>query len=230
MHDEHGDDGLRALPWAFVLDPAANAHALGDVQRRGVHAARLLVDRVVAGLDRLDGAGSEEPRTPLGDAGASPEPVMELVQAWSRLLGRTLEAFGAGAVARPPARGRGHEAVDVDVVTGRHAGVLGIDVEKGVTQRPTRLYLGNPSAASVGPLRVHVGELRTSEGESLPSSVLEFDPGCVAELPPDGDVTVAVTATLPEPVAPGTYRSVVQVAGAPAVSVPISVTVRPLSP
>lgn len=49
-----GDGGV---PWMSALDPAANARALGDIQRRGLRAASEIVERLVAAVDGVEGRG-----------------------------------------------------------------------------------------------------------------------------------------------------------------------------
>ena len=45
MPEEHENSAPGdGLPWGFILDPAANRRALGDVQERGLRAARDLAD------------------------------------------------------------------------------------------------------------------------------------------------------------------------------------------
>ncbi|HXW33922.1 MAG TPA: hypothetical protein VEJ87_05035 [Acidimicrobiales bacterium] len=98
-----------SLPWAFVLDPAANAKALGEVQRRGLRAARELVDRVVASID-----GPDAPFGPFGPFGANgasgfpagaPQdlPLAEVIQVWWDLVARAIAAVaGEGAAPVQP--------------------------------------------------------------------------------------------------------------------------------
>jgi hypothetical protein len=50
------DEGTGESPWVSMLDPAANARALGEIQRRGLRAAGELVDRLIGAVDG-DGHG-----------------------------------------------------------------------------------------------------------------------------------------------------------------------------
>jgi hypothetical protein len=45
------DEGTEESPWMSMLHPAANARALGEIQRRGLRAAGELVDRLIGAVD-----------------------------------------------------------------------------------------------------------------------------------------------------------------------------------
>ncbi|MBV8463691.1 MAG: hypothetical protein JO368_10380 [Acidimicrobiales bacterium] len=223
----------RELPWAFVLDPSANARALNDVQRRGLHAARVLADRVVAGLDRFDDATSGPGTSAKGatTSGASPgggDPVMDLVQAWSRLLTRSLEVFGSGTGVDSAPRGEdpgpAAAATRADVGGGDTKWTLDAD-EKGQLRQDARLDLVNSSSRPVGPLRFHLGDLRSPDGASIPSSMLQFAPSSISELRPGATATVRLLLSLPEPVEAGTYRGVILLDGAEDTSVALCLRV-----
>ena len=86
------------LPWAFVLDPAANAAALNEVQRRGLDAARRLIDRAIAGSDQAATGGSPEPngRRPPGEDTQQPELLAELIHCWTELTRQVLAKLAEG--------------------------------------------------------------------------------------------------------------------------------------
>jgi hypothetical protein len=240
MHDEGEDRAARGLPWGFVLDPVANARAISDVQRRGLRAARHLVDQVVSNLDRVDEGSVSSPSWTTGDSDGAADPVTDLVRSWTRLVSRTMDAFepsGTGATdgrARTSAGGgrpgRPGAPMTVDVTAGGDRGPLGLVAdEKGALSRPAELWLHNPSPGRIGPLRMHVGDLRSPDGIVVPSSVLEFDPETLEVLPARAKQVVALTLTLLEPLPPGVYRSVIQVAGAPDLSIPFRLSIHPSS-
>ena len=101
---DHNSTVGAGLPWAFVLDPAANAAAVNDVQRRGLEAARRLIDSIVAKSDSSTANGPDEPRTRRRDPGEQPqqgEPLAELIRCWTQLttevLGKLAEDRGEPA-------------------------------------------------------------------------------------------------------------------------------------
>lgn len=51
MGERIHDKGTGESPWMSMLDPAANARALGEIQRRGLRAAGELVDRLIGAVD-----------------------------------------------------------------------------------------------------------------------------------------------------------------------------------
>ena len=86
------------LPWAFVLDPAANAASLGDVQRRGLEAARQLVDRAIARSGPTADARSDRPSRE-DHSGAEPQPgdpLVELIRCWTELTAQVLSRLAQG--------------------------------------------------------------------------------------------------------------------------------------
>jgi hypothetical protein len=230
MDNDRQDAGRRDVPWSFVLDPAANAKVLGDVQRRGLHAARLLADRVVAGLDRLDDA-TGQPEGAGAEPGRPGDPVTDLVQAWSRVLVRTLEAFGDGDATgpgtEPPAPDRGQDRRYLVDLAGHPAyGPLRLSGGAG-SPSAAEVSLRNSGTAPIGPLRPHLADLRSSDGESLPGSVVRFEPATLADVGPQSEARVTVTVHLEDPVPAGSYRSVLLIAGAPEVAVPVDLRVQP---
>ncbi|MCB0975856.1 MAG: hypothetical protein KDB02_00215 [Acidimicrobiales bacterium] len=85
------------------------------------------------------------------------------------------------------------------------------------------LWLHNRSGASAGPLRLQGGDLVSPDGERLPAPI--FDPAEIEDLPDLSSRGVTVTVTVPGSTAPGRYRGIVQVAGAPDAWVPVAVEV-----
>ena len=106
------------LPWAFVLDPAANAAAISEVQRRGLDAARRLIDGIVAQSDRSADHESDVPRGQGGppDGSTRDEPLAELIRCWAQL---TTEVLGKltedRSQPRPTGTGTAPNTVSVDV-------------------------------------------------------------------------------------------------------------------
>jgi len=252
--DEGRRDESSELPWSFVFDPLSNARALGDVQRRGLHAAGQLVDRLVSSMD------AAPPPAPGPDGAprpSSPDPsnIADLpvigIEFMSRLLGALTQFSGAdGTGYRAPAgwrTGSGGaspngapadrttadrttaDGTDVwsDVVTGRVSGALHlVAAAPGCDPVPGTVWLQNPGAADVGAVRLHAGELRTPDGAVLAAGALAFDPELVDALPARSARGVVVTACGVEDAAAGIFRGVVQAAGAPEVAVTVHVLVE----
>ena len=73
MGERRHNEGTGESPWMSMLDPAANARALSEIQRRGLRAAGELVDRLIGAVD---GDGRANPAAPgdgvdQGDADAA---------------------------------------------------------------------------------------------------------------------------------------------------------------
>src|SRR5690242_5234188 len=169
------------VPWASVFDPVANARALEQIQRRGLQAAGELVDRLVSVVDGArDGGGATN-----GD-GMSPRegesPGFDLLGVWAGLVTQTLQTMARLSVADAPSTEQPTGGpVWVDVVTGRGSGSFELAVDGDDAARASgEIWLHNASARAVGPLRLHVGELRSSEGATVRGRSVRFDPETVA--------------------------------------------------
>jgi hypothetical protein len=118
----------------------------------------------------------------------------------------------------------------VDVVAGAETGSLCLDAdEKGSLLRPFELQVRNPTTEPVGPLHFHLGDLRSPEGAAVPSSILGFEPSTIEEVPSGTSHCVTMTLSFLEPLLPGVYRSVIQIAGAPDLSIPLHLSVHRVS-
>jgi hypothetical protein len=215
------------LPWGFVLDPAANVRALGDVQRRGLQAARELVDRVVSTIDH-SGSPPDASRNGARSTGAEQKvPLGDLMQAWWELAARVMAAVpttGSTPSSRP-APGEGSIEVDVTGVSLPTPWRLRADTS-GRLLVPAELWLHNPSSHPVGPIRLSVGDLRASVGTLLGPGCLRFDPSEVVDLPARSARGVVMTLSAGEPLVPGTYRGLVQADGAPNLWVTLEIAVE----
>jgi hypothetical protein len=250
-----------------MLDPAANARALGDIQRRGLRAAGELVDRLVGGADgerharqptsagptgTPGPAGAEsDDGTPSGSypASGASSPTSDLVQVWVDLFRRGLQA-----VTETTARGGalmpgGAQTATADLGTGSTTGTVHVEVDdvgwgdvgprapddddqsaqaagdRGGRRGSAEIWLHNGTGAPIGGLRLHCGDLRAHDGATVPTDALRFDPPSLDELPARSSRGVVVETRVDGDVAPGTYRGVILVAGAPEVWLPIDVTV-----
>jgi hypothetical protein len=232
-----------------MLDPAANARALGEIQRRGLRAAGELVDRLIGAVDgegRGEAAAADDgddradgSRTAAGSSGESAaSPPADLLQLWMDVFQRGLQAMAA--MARPDgaqAAGGGPIAT-ADVGRGTATGAVQVTVgadrsgvvPAGSNGQPGRtgsaeVWLHNGTSEARSGLRLHTGDLRTHDGSTLPAPALRFDPPSLDELPARSSRGVMVVADVTDAVPGGVYRGVLLVAGAPDVWLPIVVTV-----
>jgi len=245
------DEGTGESPWMSMLDPTANARALGEIQRRGLRAAGELVDRLIGavdgdgredpaasgdGVDGADGSPRRVARSPDGSVAGSPP--ADLLQLWMDVFQRGLQAMAA--MARPDgahATGGGPIAT-ADVGRGTVTGAVHLTVSAdrpgegpAGSNRPlgrtgsAEVWLHNGTAEARSGLRLHSGALRAHDGSTLPASALRFDPPSLDELPARSSRGVVVVADVAGGVPGGVYRGVLLVSGAPDVWLPIVVEV-----
>jgi hypothetical protein len=218
-----------SLPWGFILDPEANRRALGDVQERGLRAARDLADRVISSI------GATE-RPPTGDhrKGAIPsdappnDPIVDLLRAWSEVGARVLAELTAASPSQPDHAGSdapaGGMAVDVNDQGPPTTWRLRVN-RRGLLLASAELWLCNPQSHPVGPLCLGLDDLRRSTGTVVSSDLLRLDPSTV-ELPARCARAVAVTLSADDPLEPGVYRGMLQADGAPEFGVIVELTVE----
>ncbi len=181
---------------------------------------------VVDGAPQHDAtANGDGPTRPAGpDATDGSDPLSR----WIDLVTQTLQAMARLSVpdAGPPRQPTGGP-VWVDVVSGRGSGtlLLAVAAGAGATSDPAELWLHNPGAHPVGPLHLDVGELRTSDGLTLPSGAVSLDPASVLELPGRSSRGVSASIDAREPLAAGRYRGLLQADGADAVAVAVELTI-----
>lgn len=229
-HEPRGTGG--ELPWAFVLDPSANARALGDVQRRGLHAAQELVERLVSSVDRF----GEAPAATASDAGSSDSKanplLMGLVQAWWELASQAMAAFGELSIPHPEGteapvtRKRTDQPVVVDLTgeLGRPALRLLAGPNGQIDDHPV-LWFHNPSSDPVGPFGLVCEGLRSSQGGRIQGRSIRFDPKELDSVPARSAREVSLSICGERGLEPGTYLGVVDVEGAPKVSVDLEIMV-----
>ncbi len=216
--DESNSPG-GGLPWAFVLDPAANAAALTGVQRQGLDAARRLVERAIAGSDRSTGKGPTASDTRHGGGRPDPrDPIGDLLGYWTELTAQVLAKLAEGP--EPPPRDRtGRDGRIIVAIDGSGPpGTIRLRLDDGPGGRPhavSEFRLSNPGERAVGPVDLHLDELHTPDGHKLTGGSVTFDPPVIHELAPGSGCRVGVTASPRRRPAPGNYRGIVQSAGAP---------------
>ena len=228
-----------------MLDPAANARALGEIQRRGLRAAGELVDRLTAGgadggeegrATEANGASGTVARSQGGSPGGSPP--ADLLQLWIDVFQRGLQAMAAMARpdGQPPAGGE--SITTADLGRGSVTGAVPLtmraarssDRSAGSDGQPGRtgsaeVWLHNGTPDEMSRLRLHCGDLRAHDGSILPASALRFEPPSLDLIPARSSRGVVVVADVPDGAPGGVYRGVLLVAGAPDVWLPISVSV-----
>lgn len=220
-----GGAGGPDRPWSSVFEPAANARALADIQAQGLRAAGELVERLIRAVDgdrrRATPADGTEP-----DTAALPEPpgggATRVVEVWLDLLRQTADSFGRLTSSGAPGAPTGQIAVDV--TSGVSSGELRVELATTDTEADREVWLHNGTAAAVGPLRLHCGVPRSSDGIDLDAGV-SFEPEQVDELPARSSRGVAVSVRATGSPAPGSYRAVVQAAGIDDLWLPLVVVV-----
>ena len=217
--------GRSSLPWASLLDPVANARALGDIQAQAFRAAGDLVERLAAAADE-----NRRARSPSGDGrpddpAATNGDAAPMVDAWIEMLRRiSIDTF--------PGTARGdaqRERAEIDIRGGSPGPCLRLSVDES-GEKPSgdaEAWLHNGTTTAFGPLRLRVGAL-WSPGGALLDATVACDPSCIDELPPRSSRGIVLSvakragdARLPA----GIFRGVLQVDGAPDVWLPIEVVV-----
>jgi hypothetical protein len=223
------------LPWSFVLDPAANARALGEVQRRGLRAARELVERVTSTMDRPEHRGQPLGRTPADTGSDDPgarTPIdiySQLVQGWWEFTASMVGAFLPNWSAEPsdysePPRDTA-PTVDVTRASGLDLWRLQVD-PTGWVRRGGQLWLQNPSPDPIGGLFLSVSDLRADSGPAIGSSRVCLDPSSISVLSARSARSVLIELRPERRMAPGTHRGLLLIEGAIDLQIPIEIEVR----
>jgi hypothetical protein len=225
---QQNSDGESGFPWAFAFDPAANVRALGNVQRRGLHAASQAVDTLLSTMD----AGRSGPGRTGDDPEGSDSDIGRLAALWTELVTRGLSEMvrlgrSDGQHGGESFNSDSGPRVWVDLGSGQSAGSVEVAVDaSGSTSMPGEVWLHNHTSDPLGPVRFHCGELRSPNGVTVPSEDVRFDPPEVAEIPGRSSRGIDVSVSGDSPRASGIYRGIIQAMGAPAVAVKIELTVR----
>jgi hypothetical protein len=202
-----GEDAPTEL-WKSLLDPRANARALGDVQAQALRAAGDLVERLAHSVDGPEGESDE--RTDAAGGGSAPSgDAARLVDVWLEMLSRIASAFDGSASPGSDQNGR----VDVDLLAsgGGRLRLVATPLERSAA---AEIWLHNRSAEPISALCLHAGDLLSPAGVPLVAT-MAFDPCRIDEMPARSSRGVELTVTVHEGAAPGTFRGVLQIAGAP---------------
>lgn len=195
--------------WWSLLDPRANARALGDVQAQALRAAGDLVERLTRSVDGpADASDDATDREEDGFARAAPGDAAGLVDVWLEMLSRMARVFDGTAPAGPGQEGR----LDLDLLEDRGGRLR-------VGARPdhaavAEIWLHNRSAQALSALCLHAGAFHSPAGVPVKATVT-FDPDRIEGMPARSSRGVTITVTVGADSSPGTYRGVLQIAGAP---------------
>jgi hypothetical protein len=182
--------------------------AMTDVQRRSVHAASALVERLVAAVDGHDDtAGGTDAEAPRGD-----DPWDGFAKLW-----RDSMMSLAGAVAGDSA------APHIDVSAGPTPAPLRVALDAASASGSVEVWLHNPTAEPFDKLRVHCSVPQAHDGSSLDTAAIMVDPDAF-DLPVRSSRGVQISVTAPG-ARPGTYRAMVLVDGLPDQWLPLEITV-----
>ena len=88
------------------------------------------------------------------------------------------------------------------------------------------LWLHNPSARTLGPIRMAVDDLCTSAGATLAGDRIRFEPSEIDEVAARSARGLAIAITGNGPLEPGRYSGTVRVEGVPGLVIPLRIAVR----
>jgi hypothetical protein len=89
------------------------------------------------------------------------------------------------------------------------------------------LWFHNPSAQTLGPIRMAVDDLCTSAGATLAGDRIRFEPSEIDEVAARSARGLAVTIAITNgPLEPGRYNGTVRVEGVPGLVIPLGIAVR----
>ena len=190
----------------------ANLRALGDIQRRGLEAANLVISRLIG---QVDGGGplfgAEPPGADRNGSGRGATPDLAgLMAPYAALMSSFLGALGGAMTPPGPA----------PASTGPTRSDVWADPLKLVPTSPGgraegELWLHNRSGTATRDVRVHCGDLRRHDGWALAGSTTCFDPVHLDELPDLTSRGIRVVVDVPDDTPPGIYRGTVLAANLP---------------
>jgi hypothetical protein len=182
--------------------------ALGDVQRRGLEAARSIVDGFIAALD----GGTSSGATEQSDGDASRPDAADLIALWEQLARGAIDVVaGLARVSASTVTGRG----DVRLTWSTTPVRVVVDRAGGSQTGTSQVWLHHDGAANRSALRPHFGELRSAEGTVLDATVT-FEPPVVDIGGGSSSQSLLLRVATTDPAAtPGTYRGLAFVDGVP---------------
>ena len=213
-HDRFGSDSGPTRP---PFDSMANLRALGDIQRRGLEAANLVIGRLMGQVEAGGPLFGAQPPGAAAD-GDAPRPapdLNDLVAAYASLmssfLGTLMGAMttpGASAGSTPGRAANGSSSVV-------WADPLTLPPTAAGGRSESELWLHNRSGAAVTDVRVHCGDLRRHDGWAIASSTIDFEPVHLDELPDLTSRGIRAVVDVPADTPPGIYRGTVLAANLP---------------
>jgi hypothetical protein len=177
------------------------------VQAQALRAAGDLVERLARSVDGPEGE-SDEATDEADERPDRPGDAARLVDVWLEMLSRIARTFDGSA---PDSAQDGRVDVDLLESGGGRLRLVAPPRDRSAT---AEVWLHNRSAQALPALCLHAGDLRSPAGVPLASSVA-FDPARIDAMPARSSRGVSLTVTVDADTVPGTYRGVVQVAGAP---------------
>jgi hypothetical protein len=240
------EDGAGAgeVPGAEGSSRATSAEALADVQARSLHAAGVLIDRIVHALDGPvdDPSGAEQRTAPGGGSADGPgaraqagttagsgasDVAGRLAETWLDLL-RLAADVVLPAAANPGAHGAGggpgapDGAVTWSVAEPAPPSAIRLEVTGG--SGSAEAWLHNGTTDAVGPIHPRCGPLVSAEGRPL-AGAIAIDPEVVPDLPGRSSRGLRLTVTVDGAAPTGLYRGLLQASGAPDLWLPVEVHV-----
>lgn len=205
----------------------ANLRALGDIQRRGLEAANLVVSRLISQVDEGGPLFGAEPPGERGDADRAGPGIgfPELFGQYASMMYAFVDALlGGQRPTKAPDNG-----ASANGSSALHADPLVLSRASPGGRSEGELWLHNRSGAGVADVRVHCADLRRHDGAAIPSAAVAFDPQHLQELPDLTSRGVRVTVDVPADIGPGTYRGTVLAANLPDVWIVAELEVVPVA-
>lgn len=181
---------------------------MADIQAEGLRAAGELLERVLRSEPDRNGHAP----SPAGD-------YTTLVDAWGELLQRTVSGLAPG--------GSGAVTVPVDASGVGPPLRLALDEPAADSGPVAEVWLHNGTSSAMGPLVLHCGDLRNSEGKRLKGTKVRFEPRKVARLEARSSRAVKVSLVAKDAPRPDIYRGTIQAQGAPRLWLPVEVRIEP---
>ncbi len=170
------DEDAPTDAWKALLDPWANARALGDVQAQALRVAGDLVERLARSVDGPEVAADDATNRE-ADGPARPGDASQLVDVWLELLSRIAQVFDGSA---SPGSTR-DDRVDLDLAEDG-GGRLRLVAGPPGCSTAAEIWLHNRSAHSLPALCLHAADLLSPAGAPLAAS-LAFEPARIDGMP-----------------------------------------------